>query len=945
MKKYITLLLAFILIICCNMVAFAAENNTYIASSKLGTYKHNEEKIIYGFNLENNKIIINDVLNGEYFTENVKIKVFNISGNEISDTRKGLGTGSKIKLYQNEEIVSEYTVVIYGDITGDGEITAIDALALIKAINNKIDYKSSICEEAGKIITTDEGKTPTAIDALAIIKHLNGKYEIKQADEIKHIDIDSILDSIELDTEEVEIDKNGDEDADGLTNSEEYELGTDIFYADTDADGLSDYEEVKTYNTNPLKKDTDEDGIEDLNEILLGLNPLSKDSDGDGILDNEEKVEYAVENTELGISISMEGNANISDTQIDTVELNELDDIDAIVSDIYSFNTSGKLDSANVEISYDENIINEKGIAEEDLSLYYFDPTNYTFEEVATQIDTENNVAKATLEHFSMYILANKKTMISSLSNQIMFVIDNSGSMYTPEQAQEKATNDISNQDFSDWPANDPEYKRLEIVSKLINKLDDNFEYGVSKFTADYTELCKMGSSNEKIEKALEKIKTDGENFNGTYTGTAVYMATFHFPTNSAFNRYIVLISDGVDTSPSKNILRDWAISTAKDKNVKIITIGLGENVDQADLRKYAEETGGRYYHVDNADMLDNLYSSLYSELNLKRDTITTENGEIEDYLVVADSGFTSEVNGLPFKNFETLREVDNDDSHGNCYGIAQLAKKFYNGNLELTGNTSRNYMGETINFNYDLNSIEFFTKYNDLINYKFKSEIFEKIFKSSREERYDFEKLDEDLKSGVKKIYLEMNDEFKEYIEQTNGVIKIKQEDNKMITGYGKGTADVFYIDMEEFTDENIKKFLDLQLFKAIEYLYMTQVKENGWGPDYDKQIFFENPNVLDDTIERINNGTPVVISYKTYSSSIGSTFQWLISHADHAVNGIRILRNVEEPNKYKIAIYNNNRPGETEYLNVEKVKTLFGTTLCCYEQEGHCTNIYVEK
>lgn len=47
----------------------------------------------------------------------------------------------------------------------------------------------------------------------------------------------------------------GDPDRDGLTNIEEYRLGTNPTNRDTDGDGISDYDEIHVYGTNPLEDD------------------------------------------------------------------------------------------------------------------------------------------------------------------------------------------------------------------------------------------------------------------------------------------------------------------------------------------------------------------------------------------------------------------------------------------------------------------------------------------------------------------------------------------------------------------------------------------------------------------------------------------------------------------------------------------------------------------
>ena len=84
-----------------------------------------------------------------------------------------------------------------------------------------------------------------------------------------------------------------DDDGDGLTNAEEYDLyGTDLALYDTDGDGVGDGDEVY-YGTDPLSYDGDGGYGGDSSDS--GAGDLSGDRDGDGLIDEDELFVYGTD--------------------------------------------------------------------------------------------------------------------------------------------------------------------------------------------------------------------------------------------------------------------------------------------------------------------------------------------------------------------------------------------------------------------------------------------------------------------------------------------------------------------------------------------------------------------------------------------------------------------------------------------------------------------------
>ncbi len=90
-------------------------------------------------------------------------------------------------------------------------------------------------------------------------------------------------------------DRRDDLDGDGLSNIEEYALGTRPDQGDTDGDGLADAWEID-HGYNPLNPepaallnfDADGDGLTFVQEAQAGTDPENMDSDGDGLSDGQE---------------------------------------------------------------------------------------------------------------------------------------------------------------------------------------------------------------------------------------------------------------------------------------------------------------------------------------------------------------------------------------------------------------------------------------------------------------------------------------------------------------------------------------------------------------------------------------------------------------------------------------------------------------------------------
>ena len=115
---------------------------------------------------------LKDKINTTFFVE-----ICDKEGKVLGDDEL-VGTGAKIRFYrENQELVIEYQVILYGDVNGDGKINTVDLLVLQRHIL-EIEKFQGIFLKAGNI--HKNGKNPSSLDSLLIQRYILGYSDIEQ---------------------------------------------------------------------------------------------------------------------------------------------------------------------------------------------------------------------------------------------------------------------------------------------------------------------------------------------------------------------------------------------------------------------------------------------------------------------------------------------------------------------------------------------------------------------------------------------------------------------------------------------------------------------------------------------------------------------------------------------------------------------------------------------
>lgn len=706
----------------------------------------------------------------------------------------------------------------------------------------------------------------------------------------------------------IDVDSDEDLDYDGLTNKEEKEYKTNPELADTDMDGLEDYYEINTSKTDPTKKDSDGDGLSDYDELKLELDPLKADSKGDGIKDGKRELTYNYESDNVKLSIT--GSGNIASVVADVNSNTKISSKKGIIDKLYSLYSEGTIKEAELTISYTDEELTQFGLTEDNLAIYYYNEKDGKYEKVESTVDKDNNTVTAILKHFSLYVLADDTVISEKSSSEVLFVLDNSWSMYTNSQYKDITGEEYTGGwfDSSVLEGNDADGLRFTLTNTLASKLIlKGNKVGISEFRKDYANVLSIGSSSEDINTKLGKMNGSFVTKDaGTNSSNAIVQGLEEF-SDDGTEKYIIILTDGEDTYTSYNT--NAVIDRALEKNVKVCAIGFGEGSGNTRLANIANATGCKFYSSSDAMGLEELFDNVETELN--DGLIDIDGDDTNDGIILADSGFIVNRDGFSFANF-----ASSFSKGGHCFGMATIAELYYKKALPLS--VSDKTVDKKALKGYNLNGT-YFKNYDNLYDYSLKTNVLKHTFGFDvfgETEPKGYMTVEKNNLVYAKEYKDEINDSGIYDIELVKSSLDAASQKEKWGGTYKK--AEYAILNTEKTQSSSKIENDDKQILNAI-YLGFAKQEVSSFYTSSSNFILrarnlfgtestaYTGKNAFLNILKtRLNDQDPIVIS---------SDFDGGL----HAVNAINLIQDLSNPNIYYIGVYDNNYPGEKRYVTIE--------------------------
>ena len=156
---------------------------------------------------------------------------------------------------------------------------------------------------------------------------------------------------------------------------------------------------------------------------------------------------------------------------------------------------------------------------------------------------------------------------------------------------------------------------------------------GLVIFSEESFTQCPVTTDKNTLITQIQNLESRRYLKDGTVIGEGLATAVDRLAKTESKSKVIILITDGKEDAPDTRLIDPYtALEIAKTNRIKVYTIGMGavasrivelpgakpasrtpaiDFIDEALLRRIAEETGGRYFRARDKEGLKNTYSQI----------------------------------------------------------------------------------------------------------------------------------------------------------------------------------------------------------------------------------------------------------------------------------------------------------------------------------------------
>ncbi|QCC54364.1 vWA domain-containing protein [Natronorubrum bangense] len=321
----------------------------------------------------------------------------------------------------------------------------------------------------------------------------------------------------------------------------------------------------------------------------------------DVILDRPNPDEYqevAVSNDSSGVAVDVGGDG-LHESDISVRDETPAADDPYRAGPMVRIESQQEFDEATVAIPLEEDALEREG----NLSVVTWDPqSDEPWTPVETEIDVDEGVATADVDGFSFFSVFwiddwedETSDTITLDGNETDGDVGDGGSL---EKADFTFVVDVSGS-MSGSPIS---YAR-DAATRFVGALADDEQAGLVSFESSASREHPLTRDHDALNSSIESLSAGG----GTHTEAGIREGLEELEANGWENRssVMILLADGKSSSYSD---AESAAEDAADAGVEISTVGLGNSIDENELREIAAITGGDFHHVQHSEDLPDTF-------------------------------------------------------------------------------------------------------------------------------------------------------------------------------------------------------------------------------------------------------------------------------------------------------------------------------------------------